>query len=115
MEEPFEEAVDDGRKLHNWMDANGFAKIRYADGEWIRLDWKDIARRMADAGILNTRMNDIHTYGMTNWIRVVPRLEKRRRRRLPAYLGRQGKNALYRPPVRWPGQRSHHRGCYLFL
>jgi L-alanine-DL-glutamate epimerase-like enolase superfamily enzyme len=76
IEEPFPEQVDDGNKLRTWMDKNGFGKTRYADGEWIRPDAKDIALDMVKQKIVNTYINDIHAYGLTNWMKVMPMLKK---------------------------------------
>lgn len=76
MEEPFPENIADGRKLRIWMDANGFKKTRYADGEWIAPDKEDVAYEMAKQGVINTYLNDIHAIGITNWIKRMPALIK---------------------------------------
>lgn len=76
VEEPFPEQIEDGKKLRGWMDKNGFAKTKYADGEWIRPDANDIALEMVKQGIVNTYLNDIHVYGITNWMRAMPIIEK---------------------------------------
>ena len=77
VEEPFLENVETGRKLRKWMNENGFAKTLYADGEWVNAEAKeDVALDMVDAGIVNTYLNDIHVYGFTNWMKVMPRLKK---------------------------------------
>jgi D-galactarolactone cycloisomerase len=76
MEEPFQEQVDDGKKLRAWMDKNGFEKTKYADGEWVWPDANDIALEMVRQGIVNTYLNDIHAYGITNWIKVMPTIKK---------------------------------------
>ncbi|MFS4454959.1 enolase C-terminal domain-like protein [Maribacter sp. 2304DJ31-5] len=77
VEEPFPEAMETGKKLRTWMDGNGFAHTRYADGEWIGPDDpNDIALKMARTGILNTYLNDIHAIGITNWKKIMPKLKK---------------------------------------
>lgn len=75
LEEPFQEQMDDGRKLRAWMDGNGFEKTRYADGEWVPPGSNDVALEMVRERILNTYINDIHAYGITNWIKVMPVLK----------------------------------------
>ncbi len=76
VEEPFQEAIQKGKKLRDWMDKNGFDQTRYADGEWIFPDEEDIALDMVDQGIVNTYLNDIHAIGITNWMKIMPRLKK---------------------------------------
>ena len=76
MEEPFQEQIDDGKKLRAWMDKNGFEKTKYADGEWVLPDANDVALEMVRQGIVNTYLNDIHAYGITNWIKVMPTIKK---------------------------------------
>ena len=75
VEEPFPEQMDEGKKLRAWMDKNGFENTKYADGEWIRPHENDIALQMARAGVVNTYINDIHAYGLTNWMKVMPSLK----------------------------------------
>jgi D-galactarolactone cycloisomerase len=72
MEEPFPEEFEAGRKLRDWMNKNGFSKTRYADGEYIRPDQKDVAIEMVKQGIVNTYLNDIHAIGITNWLKAMP-------------------------------------------
>ena len=77
VEEPFLENMETGRKLRKWMNENGYDKTLYADGEWISAEAKeDIALDMVDARLVNTYLNDIHVYGLTNWMKVMPRLKK---------------------------------------
>jgi L-alanine-DL-glutamate epimerase-like enolase superfamily enzyme len=76
VEEPFPEQMDDGKRLREWMNTNGFEKTKYADGEWIRPDENDVALEMARQGVVNTYINDIHAYGLTNWMKVMPVLKK---------------------------------------
>ncbi|HEX6226899.1 MAG TPA: enolase C-terminal domain-like protein, partial [Chryseolinea sp.] len=76
MEEPFPEQIDEGKRLRAWMNDNGFEKTKYADGEWIMPDANDIALEMARQGIVNTYINDIHAYGITNWMKAMPMLKK---------------------------------------
>ena len=75
VEEPFPEQMDEGKKLRAWMDKNGFENTKYADGEWIRPHENDIALQMAREGVVNTYINDIHAYGLTNWMKVMPSLK----------------------------------------
>jgi D-galactarolactone cycloisomerase len=72
MEEPFPEQMDDGKKLREWMNKNGFSKTRYADGEWVPPAANDVALEMVKQGIVNTYINDIHAIGMTNWLLRMP-------------------------------------------
>lgn len=58
-----------------WMDGNGFEKTRYADGEWVPPGSNDVALEMVRERILNTYINDIHAYGITNWMKVMPVLK----------------------------------------
>ena len=74
--EPFPEQMDEGKKLRAWMNKNGFEKTKYADGEWIRPHENDIALQMVREGVVNTYINDIHAYGLTNWMKVMPVLKK---------------------------------------
>lgn len=76
MEEPFQEQIDDGKKLRAWMDKNGFEKTKYADGEWVLPDANDVALEMVRQGIVNTYLNDIHAYGVTNWMKAMPIIKK---------------------------------------
>ena len=76
MEEPFPEEAEAGKKLREWMNKNGFAKTRYADGEYIRPGQKDVAIEMVRDGIVNTYLNDIHAIGITNWLTAMPIVEK---------------------------------------
>jgi L-alanine-DL-glutamate epimerase-like enolase superfamily enzyme len=76
VEEPFQEQMEDGKKLRAWMDKNGFEKTKYADGEWIRPHENDVALEMVRQGVVNTYINDIHAYGLTNWMKVMPVLKK---------------------------------------
>ena len=76
MEEPFPEEPGEGKKLRSWMDKNGFEKTKYADGEWVWPDANDVALEMVRQGIVNTYINDIHAYGITNWIKAMPVLKK---------------------------------------
>jgi D-galactarolactone cycloisomerase len=76
VEEPFPEKIDDGKKLREWMDKNGFQNTRYADGEWIWPDQEDVALEMVKQRTVNTYLNDVHAYGITNWMKVMPVLKK---------------------------------------
>ncbi|HWA35345.1 MAG TPA: enolase C-terminal domain-like protein [Cyclobacteriaceae bacterium] len=78
IEEPFPEEMEGGKRLRAWMDVNGFSKTRYADGEWVPPGMKDVALDMVKAGIVNTYLNDIHAIGLTNWIKVMPLVQKAR-------------------------------------
>jgi D-galactarolactone cycloisomerase len=76
VEEPFQEEMTDGKKLRDWMNKNGFEKTRYADGEWVWPHENDVALEMVRQGVVDTYLNDIHAYGFTNWMKVMPVLKK---------------------------------------
>lgn len=74
VEEPFRETVRDGRALRRWMDANGFEKTRYADGE-ANPD-HDVCMELARTGDLDTYLPDVAGLGFTPWRRLMPRLRE---------------------------------------
>lgn len=74
MEEPFIESIEDGRKLKDWMMANGRKETRYADGE--RAPKIDVCMKLAKEGKLDVFLADIFSYGMTPWQRLMPSLNK---------------------------------------
>jgi len=76
MEEPFQEQIEDGKNLRTWMDKNGFEKTKYADGEWVWPDANDVALEMVRQGIVDTYLNDVHAYGITNWMKAMPTIKK---------------------------------------
>jgi D-galactarolactone cycloisomerase len=73
MEEPFREDYDDGKKLRQWMDQNGFEKTLYADGE-ANTD-HDLCMKMGKEGIMNTYLPDIRSFGFTRWRNLMPQLK----------------------------------------
>lgn len=74
VEEPFFENYDDGKKLRQWMDKNGFEKTLYADGE-AKPD-HDLCMKMGKEGIMNAYLADIRSFGFTRWRNLMPQLKK---------------------------------------
>jgi len=74
MEEPFRENYEDGKKLRQWMDENGFKDTLYADGE-AKPD-HDLCLRMGKEGIMNAYLPDIRSYGFTRWRHIMPQLKE---------------------------------------
>ena len=74
VEEPFHENYDDGKKLRQWMDRNGFEKTLYADGE-ARPD-HELCLKMGKEGIMNAYLADIRSFGFTRWRNIMPQLKK---------------------------------------
>jgi L-alanine-DL-glutamate epimerase-like enolase superfamily enzyme len=74
MEEPFAENEEECRDLRIWMDNNGFAKTLYADGEYSpkHEQCMNLLRNKS----IDLYLNDIFGYGFTNWMRLMPELEK---------------------------------------
>jgi L-alanine-DL-glutamate epimerase-like enolase superfamily enzyme len=75
IEEPFEETLEDGRKLKQWMMANGREQTYYADGE--RAPKHEVCLQLAGEGVLDVHLVDIVGHGMTPWRRLMPELIKR--------------------------------------
>ena len=73
VEEPFPEHYEDGIKLRQWMDKNGFAKTLYADGE-ARPD-HDLCLKMGKEGIMNAYLPDIRSFGFSRWRNLMPELK----------------------------------------
>ncbi len=76
MEEPFQENVEDGKKLRAWMDQNGFKDTLYADGEY-KPD-HDLCMKMGRDGIMNAYLPDIRSFGFTRWRHLMPQLKKQK-------------------------------------
>ena len=76
IEEPFRENYDNGKKLRQWMDANGFEKTLYADGE-ANPDHA-LCLKMGKEGIMNAYLPDIRSYGLTRWRHIMPQLKKQK-------------------------------------
>lgn len=73
FEEPFRETVADGRAFRKWMNENGYADTRYADGEYAP-DNK-VLMELARTGDLDVYLPDIRGYGgVTPWVNVMPKL-----------------------------------------
>ena len=72
VEEPFRENYEDGKKLRQWMDQNGFKDTLYADGE-ANTD-HDLCMRMGKEGIMNAYLPDIRSFGFTRWQNLMPQL-----------------------------------------
>ena len=72
VEEPFMENVSEGRKLKEWMLANGRENTRYADGEY---DPKvDVCMMLAKEKVLDVFLPDIVDWGFTKWRRAMSKL-----------------------------------------
>ena len=76
IEEPFRENYDNGKKLRQWMDANGFEKTLYADGE-ANPDHA-LCLKMGKEGIMDAYLPDIRSYGLTRWRHIMPQLKKQK-------------------------------------
>lgn len=76
IEEPFRENYDDGKKLRQWMDANGFENTLYADGE-ANPD-HELCMKMGKEGIMNAYLPDIRSFGFTRWRNIMPQLKKQK-------------------------------------
>jgi len=74
LEEPFHEKPDDWRTLHAWMKANGFKATYRADGEYAP-DAQALDLLGAE-GVINMRLEDILSYGFTEWRKLLPSLAK---------------------------------------
>ncbi|TDI69654.1 MAG: mandelate racemase/muconate lactonizing protein [Bacteroidetes bacterium] len=74
VEEPFIENYEDGKKLRQWMDQNGFKDTLYADGE--SRPNHDLCMKMGKEGIMNTYLPDIRSYGFTWWRNLMPQLKE---------------------------------------
>ena len=72
MEEPFHENYEDGKKLRQWMDQNGFKDTLYADGEY--KPNHDLCMKMGNEKIMNAYLSDIRDYGFTWWRNLMPQL-----------------------------------------
>jgi len=74
MEEPFAENEEECRDLRIWMDNNGFTKTLYADGEYSpkHEECMNLLRNKS----IDLYLNDIFGYGFTNWMKLMPELEK---------------------------------------
>jgi D-galactarolactone cycloisomerase len=73
MEEPFVENLGEGRKLKQWMLANGRENTFYADGE--REPDFEVCRQLAREKILDVYLPDVIGYGFTPWRRLMPSLK----------------------------------------
>ena len=74
IEEPFIENYQDGKKLRQWMDQNGFENTLYADGEY--KPKHDLCMRMGKEKIMNLYLPDIKGFGFTRWRKLQPELKK---------------------------------------
>jgi L-alanine-DL-glutamate epimerase-like enolase superfamily enzyme len=72
FEEPFHETLEDWRGLHAWMREHGFAQTYRADGE-ANPDTK-VLDQLGVEGVVNLRLEDIMSYGFTEWRSFLPRL-----------------------------------------
>ncbi len=76
VEEPFHEDYEQGKKLREWMNENGFAKTFYADGE-ANTD-HDLCLKMGAENILDVYLPDIQQFGFTFWRNLVPELKNQK-------------------------------------
>jgi len=74
FEEPFPENLEDGRKLKEWMMANGREDTYYADGE--RKPDFDVCMQLAREDKLDVFLPDIAGYGFTPWRKMMPSLKE---------------------------------------
>lgn len=62
-----------GRAFCKWMNENGYADTRYADGE--RAADSEVLMELARTGDLDVYLPDIRSYGgITPWVNVMPKL-----------------------------------------
>ncbi|MFG0333450.1 MAG: enolase C-terminal domain-like protein [Maioricimonas sp. JB049] len=74
IEEPFHENVADYRRLHGWMQENGFETTYLADGE-ARPD-TPVLEQLQHEGLLDVRLEDIAGLGFTAWRQLMARLKQ---------------------------------------
>jgi len=74
VEEPFRENLEDGRKLKDWMMANGREDTYYADGE--RETDFDVCMQLVREDNLDVYLPDIVGYGFTPWRKMMPSLKE---------------------------------------
>jgi D-galactarolactone cycloisomerase len=72
MEEPFVENLEEGRKLKDWMMANGWEDTYYADGE--RNPDHEVCMQLAREGRLDVYLSDVVGFGFTPWRKLMPSL-----------------------------------------
>jgi hypothetical protein len=92
-----------------------FEKTKYADGEWVWPDADDVALEMVRQGIVNTYLNDIHAYGITNWIKVMPIIKNANADGSPHAWGDQLKDPLCNAPGCGTWSYIDHRRSHLYL
>jgi L-alanine-DL-glutamate epimerase-like enolase superfamily enzyme len=73
VEEPFRENYNDGKKLREWMDENGFKTTLYADGE--ANPNHELCMKMGKEGIMNVYLPDIRSFGFTRWRHLMSELK----------------------------------------
>ncbi len=72
LEEPFAEEFGKAKKLREWMNKNGYKKTYYADGE--RRPDIELCMDLLKKNILDVYLIDIHGFGFTNWVNLMPEL-----------------------------------------
>jgi D-galactarolactone cycloisomerase len=85
VEEPFVENLAEGRKLKQWMLANGRENTRYADGE--REPDLEVCRQLAGEKILDVYLPDVMGFGFTPWQKLMPTLKEMKTQASPHAWG----------------------------
>ena len=73
MEEPFTENLEEGRKLKQWMNENGFENSFYADGEY-NPDF-DVCLELGKQQVMDVFLPDTFGHGFSEWIKLMPNLK----------------------------------------
>lgn len=73
VEEPFVENREEAVQLRAWMNRNGFKDTLYADGE--RQPQHTLCLSLAKEKVLDVYLPDIHGYGFTKWLQLMPTLQ----------------------------------------
>jgi len=73
FEEPFSEEREAGRKLKEWMISNGYENTFYADGEF-NPDFY-VCFELGKEQVMDVFLADTYSYGFSEWIKLMPKLE----------------------------------------
>lgn len=74
FEEPFHEEAAASRAFKKWMNANGYKKTLYADGEY-NPDHA-LCMQLGKERVLDAYLQDTYGYGFSNWVKLMPELIK---------------------------------------